>query len=294
MTNARAGVSPQIARFWNDLLDDIRAQRIILPSLPEVAVRVRRLIDCHDTTSDDLTRLVSCDPILSSRLIRASNSPLARGEKTIVDVKTAITRLGLSSVRNIVMSYAIEQIYCRGVEADDRIKRRHLRDIWRHSVKVAALSHVLAGRQTRLNSEQAMLAGLIHDIGKFPIIEYASCVPGLLENEQGLERILAILHGRVGELVLASWGFSDQFITVVRDHERFDAEPATPATGPTYLDIVTVANLLSRVGTDHPHTRLDWSGFPAFSRLDLSPEESIEAMQDARRDVQAICRVFAS
>ncbi len=291
MTTAKARVSPQIERFWRDLLDDIRTQRIILPSLPEVAVRVRRLLERNDTTSERLTQLVSLDPILSSRLIRASNSPLARGATQIVDVKMAITRLGMSSVRNIVMSYAVEQLYTSGVDAGDRVKRRHLQAVWRHSVHVAALSHVLASRRTRLNPEQAMLAGLIHDIGKFPIIEYASCVPGLLDDERGLRRILAILHGRVGELVLRSWGFSEDLIVVVRDHERFVTGGAHE---PGYIDIVTVANLLSLVGTDHPHCRLDWSDFSAFASLDLSPEESIDALQDAQREVQAICQVFAS
>ncbi len=283
-------VSPQIERFWHDLIEDIRTQRVIMPSLPEVAVRARQLLAKEDITSGEVTRLVALDPVLGSRIIRASNSPLSRGVSKIKDLKSAVTRLGMSSVLSIVTSYAVEQLYTVPVEANNRNKQRVLQQIWKHSVHVAALSHVLASRQTRLDPEQAMLAGLIHDIGKLPIVEYASCVTGLLDDEKGLERVLMILHGRVGEMVLSSWNFSHELLAVVRQHEDFSTEEKEQ---PSLLDVVTVANLLSHIGTDHPHSRLDWSGFAAFSNLALTPEGSIKAMHDAHAEVQAIRQIFS-
>ncbi len=284
-------VSPQIERFWHDLIEDIRTQRVIMPSLPEVAVRARQLLAKDNITSKEVTQLVALDPVLGSRIIRASNSPLARGTSIIKDLKSAVTRLGMSSVLSIVTSYAVEQLYTVSVEANSRSKHRLLQQIWKHSVHVAALSHVLASQHTNLDPEQAMLAGLIHDIGKLPIVEYASCVTGLLDDEKGLARLLMILHGRVGEMVLASWNFSDELLAVVRKHEDFLCEEKSD---PSLLDVVTVANLLSHIGTKHPHSRLDWSNFSAFSNLELTPEGSIEAMHNAHAEIQAIRRIFAA
>ncbi len=280
--------STQIEQFWQDLVDDIRANRLVLPALPDIAIRTRRLLDNPKSTSVQIARAITADVVMTTRLLRAVNSPLYRAQHPIEDIRTAVTRLGNANVRSMVTSLAMEQIYQDKLASP--FKRRYLARIREHGMVVAALSYVVCARCTALNPDEAMLAGLIHDIGKLPIIEYSEMLSDFNENEARLNRLLEVLHPRVGALVLRAWKFAPEMVTVAGEHENLQRITEAPAD---YTDVVIVANLLSHVGTDHPHTRLDWSTIPAFERLALSPEQSIEVMKNAREQINEIKRLLA-
>jgi len=277
-----------IEQFWHDLVADIKANRVILPALPDVAIKVRRLLDSSNTSAEKIASAISADAVLTTRLLRAVNSPLYRAATPIDSVRTAVTRLGNVNVRSVVTSLAMEQIY------QDRLaspmKKRLLAQNREHSMMVAALSWFISDRFTSLNAEDAMLAGLIHDIGKLPIVEYAELLPEISDDEGTLERLLQVLHPRVGVMMLKSWGFPADLIAAVGEHEDLYRDPPNDAD---LTDVVIVANLLSHIGTGHPCTRLDWSVIPAFGRLALTPEESIEAMKTAREQIHAVKQLLA-
>ncbi len=149
---------------------------------------------------------------------------------------------------------------------------------------------MISDRYTGLNPDEAMLAGLIHDIGKLPIIEYSDMLSDFSDDEHTLNHLLEVLHPRVGALVLRAWKFTEEMVTVAAEHEDLQRAPEHDAD---FTDVVIVANLLSHIGTDHPHTRLAWSTIPAFERLALTPEESIGAMKNAREQINEIKRLLA-
>lgn len=280
--------STQIEEFWQDLVKDIRSNRLVLPALPEIAIRTRRLLDNPKSTSTQIARAISADVVLTTRLLRLVNSPLYRTQQQIDDVRVAVTRLGNANVRSMVTSLAMEQIYQNKLASP--LKRRFLAKSWEHGVTVAALSYVISDRYTGLNPDEAMLAGLIHDIGKLPIIEYSDMLSDFSDDEHTLNHLLEVLHPRVGALVLRAWKFTEEMVTVAAEHEDLQRAPEHDAD---FTDVVIVANLLSHIGTDHPHTRLDWSTIPAFERLALTPEESIGVMKNAREQINEIKRLLA-
>jgi len=214
---------------------------------------------------------------------------MSRGRSTIYDLKGAVTRLGLAGVRSIVMSYAVEQVYANNL-TQHPTRKRLLREIWSHSTHVAALSHVIAREHAWLEPEKAMFSGLIHDIGKLPLIEYFECIPELFDRPEQLHKVLSILHGRAGEMILSRWQFAEETIQVVKEHDDYMRPVAWRAD---YVDVVLVANLLSHIGTDHPCTQVDWTRIPAFANLGLTPEGSIEAMKEAHDEIQEIKQLFA-
>lgn len=280
--------SPQIEQFWNDLIADIKANRLELPALPDIALKTRQLLDRGNVTATQVAKVINADVVLSTRLLRVVNSPLYRGARKIDDIQSAITRLGNSNVRSIITTIAMEQIFQSRLASP--LKKKLLEQNWNHSVHVAAMSHVIAQNFTSLKADEAMLAGLIHDIGKLPILEYTELMPELLDNEAVLNRILEVLHTKVGALILRSWKFPVDLIAVASEHEDLARDPAHDAD---LTDVVIIANLLSYVGTDHPHTRHDWSTIPAFQRLALTPEESIAIIRDAREEIMEIKQLFA-
>lgn len=278
----------QVEQFWQDLVNDIQTNRLVLPALPEIALRTRKLLDNSKSTSRQIARAISADAVLTTRLLRVVNSPLYRTYHQIEDIKAAVTRLGNVNVRSIVTSLAMEQIYQNKLASP--FKRRYLAKTWEHGILVAALSYIIADHYTGLNPDEAMLAGLIHDIGKLPIIEYSEMLSDFNEDEKSMDRLMEILHPRVGALVLRAWKFPEEIVNVAADHEKLDRFPGTDAD---YTDIVIVANLLSHIGTDHPHTHRDWSAIPSFERLALTPEESIDVMRNAREQINEIKRLLA-
>jgi putative nucleotidyltransferase with HDIG domain len=278
-----------IEQFWQDLTADIKSNRVTLPALPDIAIKTRALLEDPKVTAAQIAKAISADVVLTTRLIRIVNSPLYRATAPIDNVKSAVTRLGNANVRSVVTTIAVEQIYQDKLASP--LKRRLLQENREHSMMVAALSYFIAHRYTSINPEEAMLTGLIHDIGKLPILEYAELYPDLTADEEALGRLLDILHPRVGVLVLRTWKFQPEMIAAVGEHENLQRDPPSD-TGLT--DVIIVANLLSYVGSQHRYTQLDWSEIPAFRRLALTPEESIATMKTAREQIHGIKQLLAA
>jgi putative nucleotidyltransferase with HDIG domain len=275
--------SQLLAKF----LDDINHNRINLPTLPEVAIKVREVVQNPDSSAAQIAVTIGSDPVLTAKLLQVANSPLYRGGAPIENLQNAITRLGQTVVRNIVTGMVMEQLYQTG---NNPAMEKHLKELWLHSTKVAAISHVLARKFTKLKPDQAMLAGLIHDIGAIPIYTEAANIPEL-EDEALLQRIVDKIHNLIGTTILDEWNFPQELIDVVSNHEdlRYDS-----GEGVDYVDIVTVANILSYVGTTHPLTKKEWMEIPAFKKLGMTPEESIAAMEEAQEEVALVQKMFTS
>ena len=283
--------SPVIERFWNDLITDIKSNKISLPALPEVVMKTRKLLDDNKSTAVQIARAISTDATITTRMLRLVNSPLYRSDHKIEDIKSAITRLGNKNVRSVISTLAMEQLYNT---AYSKPIQKILRETWEHGAHVAALCYLIARDYTslhQLDPDEAMLAGLIHDIGKLPILEYIEVVPDLMINEAAMRKVIDVLHARVGKLILKTWGFSDDLVTVVSEHEDVMRDPGLDAD---YTDIVIVSNLLVHIGSKHPHTQLDWSKIPAFKRLGMSPEETIEIIKGASEELKEIRELFAA
>jgi len=256
-------------KLLDTLFNDLENDRLILPTLPEVAIRVRETLEDENSGMGDVANVItSADAALSARLIQVANSPLLRAARTIESVEAAVTRLGADMTRNLVTSIAMEQMFQATSDATDK----RLRDLWEHSTQVAALCHALASQFTKLKPDQALLAGLVHDIGVLPIITMAEDIPELLADTDVLDSIIRKAHTTIGEAILQKWNFSPELKAVAAEHEDVHREHAGLAD---YVDVVVVANLESYLGSSHPHAQVDPSTVPAFGKLGLEPEINV-------------------
>ncbi|MDH5436489.1 MAG: HDOD domain-containing protein [Gammaproteobacteria bacterium] len=277
----------ETAQFLDGLVDDIQHNRIVLPTLPEVANKVKEVVEDQDTNAEIITRIISTDAALAGRMLQVANSPLMRGRSEISDLKMAVTRLGNKLVRNLVTSLVMEQLY----HSKSATLKKYMRKLWLHSTQVAAISYVFADRYTRLEPDQAMLAGLVHDIGALPIIKRFEQNLPLLKQEGFLEKTIFDNHVTIGKAIMEFWHFPEELITVVVEHESLERHHSDDID---YADVVMIANLHSYMGTDHPYTKLNWTTIPAFKKLGLTPEESIEALEQARDDVAELQQLVTS
>ena len=266
-------------------LDDINNNRINLPTLPEIALKVRDVVQDPDSSAAKIAITIGADPVMTTKLIQAANSPLYRPATPIENLQNAISRLGQTVVNNIVTGMVMEQLYQKGGNPS---VERHLRELWLHSTKVAAISMILARKLTKLKPDQAMLAGLIHDIGAIPVYMEAVNIPEL-EDEELLQNVVAKIHNLIGTTILDDWNFPQELIDVVSNHEDLNYDSGDIVD---YVDVVTVANILSHIGTPHPLTKSNWTEASAFKKLGLTPEESILILEEAQEEVNMIQGIF--
>lgn len=187
------------------IIDDLENDRLPLPTLPEVAIRVRETADDDNASITDVARIIETDASLSARIVQVGNSALYRGINPAETVQAAAMRMGLNTVRSLATSLVMKQLF----QATHPVVDLYLRKAWKQSTDVAALSTVIAKTSTDLESDSALLAGLTHSIGFSPILVKAESDPVLLSNSEALEKLLYGLYPVVGSRILQMWGFSD-------------------------------------------------------------------------------------
>lgn len=272
-------MNPIAEKVRTEIITAINNDRLVLPTLPEVALKVREVADDPDASIDKLNQVISGDAALSARIIRVANSPLLRASRAIEDLRTALMRLGIQYTCNIATGLAMEQMF----QATSDLVDMRMREVWSRSSEVAGISHVLCKHYTRLRPDQATLAGLIHKIGVLPILTYAEDHPALLKDSFTLDAVIDELHGQIGDLILKTWGFPEELAHIPTQHINFARQSAKA----DYGDIVTVAMLQSYLGTDSPMAKIDCTKVTAFERLGLDPDMQIAESEDLSAEMEA-------
>jgi HD-like signal output (HDOD) protein len=273
-----------VDKFIASLMDDLRHNRLELPTLPQVAVKISRVVENPGSRAKDVAQAIGTDMALSARILQIANSPLIRSDKNIDNVQMAVTRMGNNMVKNVITSYLVKQLF----RTSQVSLQKRMAAIWNHSAHVAAISHVLTTRYTDFQTDEVMLAGLIHDIGKLPILAKARTVPGLRSDEKTLDAVLAKLHPALGKAILTAWKFPEEIICAAAEHENMQRDSAKL----DITDIVIVANLHSFIGKSDAK-KVDWNQIPAMQKLGLDADMSIGVLEEAREEIMEIQKVLA-
>ena len=282
-----SGIERLTQRILDLVRQDMAADRLVLPSLPDMAVRLRPLLDSPSGTAAKVTRVIGKDPALSARLLRVANSAYYPRSGMVRDLRSAVVRLGNRLVRHLSQLLMIAQLY--DVKAHPAIKP-HLVDLWQHSTMVATISELLASRHAHLSAEEAQLAGLVHDIGVLPVLVRVEKMPQILSEPRVLDPIVTSLHTQIGRRILELWRFPRELMEVAEEHENLERENLGL---PDYVDIVTAANLMSHLGSDHRLAAVDWSTVPAMDLLELKREDAEDILRYAGPRVAEFRQLFA-
>lgn len=272
-------------QFYNEILEALENGNLVLPTLPEVALRVRDVVDEPDVTAKQLAEIITTDAALSTRLIKVANSALYRGRILSESIQMAVSRLGLNMVRNLVISLVMEQMF---QATSNRLDKR-LHDLWEHSTEVAARSQMLAQKHPKIKSDEAMLAGLIHNIGMLPILMKAEETPELLQDTRLLDDVIERLHNKVGAAILESWDFSEPLVAVPREYSNLDWDSDN---GPDLVDIVQVAHIQSLENTDNAIDPAKFENSKAFKKLGLDTGMSVSELDEDSEEYAEALALF--
>lgn len=184
------------------ILDTVAADAargdIVFSTHAEIALRVQRMIDDPNCSIDALGKLVSAEPLLSARVLGIANSIAYNASgRPITDLKSAISRLGLATLRALAAAIVVRQMKEMSKSEEHRVLASKL---WEHTAHVAALARVIAKRLTHQNPDAAFFAGIVHEVGSFYLISRASAFPGLFSSD--LEAWNGEGEARVGRAVL--------------------------------------------------------------------------------------------
>jgi len=280
----RPPLHPEEVEALGQLRDYFRREHAQLPSLPDLAIKIGKAIDDPNNRNEDIARLIQLDPALSARLISVTNSAAFGGFNKVTGIKQATNRLGRQKLRSLVYSCLMKGIFNSG----SAMLKRRMRELWQHSVHVASLSFVLGRETPGIDSEQALLAGLIHDIGAVAVIGGINRFPVLAQRAEVLDYALDSLRIDVGLLTLRRWRLQETFGDVIREAENWRR---VGCAIPQNVDVVILAQLHALVGNSRGTGLPRLDTVPAFSKLargELTPRHSLTLLEEAEADIREV------
>lgn len=268
------------------LLKDLEHKRFILPTLPELAFKIREAMQSPRTTLDSLSRIISSDPAIAGRVVQMANSALFAGLPKVDSIQSAVKRLGMACTSNIVVSLSMARLYSLGKAPNTRL---HLAEQWSLAAQVAAISSVIAKLYTKLDPYEALLAGLLHNIGSLPVIVNCAERPDVQAMSDLLPLLIDSVMADLGGWILQQWGFAEVLCQVPREHRRLSRQHEGEAD---LIDIVTVASLLAHYRKVPSTEQQNWLGIGAFERLQLTPETGVAILKDANAAINEIMQIL--
>lgn len=225
-------------RILEDIAQDLSGE-VNFPTCLDAAIMVRNTLKDPNVDLDRVARAVGVEPLIASKLLKLANSVAYNpAGLSITEVKTAIGRIGFDAVRTISLAVAMDQIIkSRNLSAFDHFARI----TWDHTLQTAAVARVLARRIGRVSPDEALLAGLVHDIGIFYLLYRAAEYEQYRQHPDLVVPLVLGWHESIGESLLHILGIPERIIEAIRDHDQL-----RNTDNPCSLsDVVYFANLLA-------------------------------------------------
>ena len=198
--------------LYTILMEKIKQDALVLPTLPEVALKVRRAADDPDVNLGHMGDVIGQDPALSLGMIKVANSALLGRTIKVETVTQAVTRIGLRQIKSIATAMALEQVFV----SENDIVAMYMKKSWKKTIDIASVAislmsvYLEKNKHTSLTLDTITLAALVHNIGVLPILTEAEQHPDIFANPTFLQQSIIKLSGKIGGSITREWGFSDE------------------------------------------------------------------------------------
>jgi HD-like signal output (HDOD) protein len=267
-------------RFLRELARELSAGRVELPSFPDAAARVQHVLSDDSITSERIMRVVCSDAGLAARILSMANSTLLhRGGSPVTDLKVAITRIGHDSIRAAALSYATAQLRHAAELAHIR---KDLERFWQEGLRVAALAHAMARESGVLRSDEAMLAGLLHNIGKVYIVARTPRDAGKVHID---DEVMRDWHPGIGQALIENWKLPEHIAIAVGGQLEHDYHHGEPAD---LQDLLIVAVLLAGQMESNAADDAALAQMPAVAALGLTDSAIVRIMLESQTEMATL------
>ncbi|MBS1721457.1 MAG: HDOD domain-containing protein [Armatimonadetes bacterium] len=248
-----------------------------LPALPQAASNVLRLADDVDVSPREIERAIELDPAITAKLLKVANSAYY-GNMQVSTLGRAIGFLGLTTVRSVVVSIAMQQM----ISGKSLCPEFNKVDFWKHSLAVATTSRIIGKMKMAGKAEELFCAGMMHEIGflaleKFAPDELRNAIKRSKESrlpiEDAVEQVFSFSIADVGSLLVATWNISP----VIQDAIRFVHTPHMSEDHSATTDVVALSDAIAnKIGFVHNGTEIPETIDPQLVKVVGIPEEQIE------------------
>jgi HD-like signal output (HDOD) protein len=266
-----------------------------LPAMPHVASKVLELSSDPDTSAAKLQQVISDDQAMTARILKIANSAMYACSRRIKTLSEAIVMLGFNSIRSLVVTSAARNLYGVG-SARMGLKERLL---WEHSIGCAFACRLLVAERHPALTEEAFLAGLMHDIGKLvlnlQLPDRFDEVVQIVYNEnrdfhETERELLGFDHARVGELLVNKWKLSPVLEEVIGLHHEAEMM-TTERPLLLYLDLANMVCHKYGIGfKEHPD--LDLCDTPGARAYGFGNDDFAEIARKLQQTLEVEMEVF--
>ncbi len=263
------------------MLEDIARELagvVVFPTSFDAAIRLRKELQNPDMPISRVAKVVGLEPLVASRLILMANSVLYSPDGSPArDLQAVISRLGVDLVRTTALAIAMNQL----LRAKEMAVFSDLTQaLWEHSLKTAAATRILARTYTRINPDEALLVGLVHDLGAFYMLYRSAQYPELRVRPDTVKYLIHQWHEGIGVTLLKALGMTEEIVEATIDHDQIRVVPETVRS---LADILYVGNILAGAGFEWVNQDIDpVSGGPGLVRqnfAELLPQIEADAME---------------
>lgn len=233
------------AKVEGQLLKRIEDDKLILPTMPAVALKSLELLKKADFAFKEVASLLEQDPVLTTRILKLASSVVYGPGGRSIGLQESLTRLGAKQLKTTLVEASAEKVF---ISKDAKIASS-AKKLWLHSVAVAALARDLCALTGRSDSEEAYLAGLLHDVGKPVVASY------LLEAERQIAElrsqswidsatfnaVIGRTHRKVAVVLAEKWKLPVGVSKCIKDCSEYDS-----ADRSSLVNSVCLANALSK------------------------------------------------
>lgn len=198
--------------LYTILMEKIKQDALVLPTLPEVALKVRQAADDPEINLSHMGDIIGQDPALSLGMIKVANSALLGRAVKVEGVSQAVTRIGLRQIKSIATAMALEQVFV----SENDVVSMYMKKSWTKTIDIASVAislmsvYLKNNKHTPLSLDTITLASLVHNIGVLPILTEAEQHPDIFANPTFLQQAIIKLSGKIGGAITREWGFSDE------------------------------------------------------------------------------------
>ncbi|GAA5131743.1 HDOD domain-containing protein [Thalassotalea piscium] len=231
--------------LYTILVEKIKQEALVLPTLPEIALKVREAADDPDINLNSMSDIIGHDAALSMGMLKVANSAILGRSVKVETVNQAVTRIGLRQIKSIATAMALEQVFV----SENEIVTMYLKKSWSKTVDVSSVAIALMtfylqeNKRTSLTLDTLTLAALVHNIGILPILTEAENHPDVFANPTFLQQAIVKLSSDIGAEVTQAWGFSEEFTELVKNWSNLTVLPNEVH----YLDFIRAGAIFHNV-----------------------------------------------
>lgn len=223
----------QSREFFNDFKEELRMNRVRLPSLAPNAAGIHRMLSGSKINAADLVSGIAMDSAICAKLLKMANSSLFNAQGKVETLAALVDRLGVYSTREIAACFAFRDVFKNS--SPELVERLHAEVL--QSQQVSAMAAAVAEVGGVADPEAAALAGLMHNVGVLPIFSYSMHNVAYAMNPKLVDRAVQKMGQKTGTLLARKWRFGERIIASIENAHDWAYTP----DGPTDLTSLVIA-----------------------------------------------------